>query len=99
MTDVYFGKNTGTVASGKEMPCAAIVDSGTSLIAAPGAALMQLSEMVGPINEDCSNLKELPTLHFTLGDGRSFTLPPGAYVMRINGAVMEADSVWDVLFF
>lgn len=99
MTDVYFGKKTGTTACGKEMPCAAIVDSGTSLIAAPGAALMALSEMVGPINEDCSNLKDLPTLHFTLGDGKAFSMPPNAYVMRINGAVMEADSVWDVLFF
>lgn len=99
MTDVYFGEKTGQVACGKDMPCAAIIDSGTSLIAAPGSALMQLSEMVGPINEDCSNLHSLPTLHFTLGDGKTFTMPPGAYVMRIHGAVMEADSVWDVLFF
>lgn len=98
MTDVRFGDGKGAACSGNT-PCAAIIDSGTSLIAAPGIALMQLSEMVGPINEDCSNLKELPTLHFSLGKGEEFTLPPAAYVMRIHGAVMEAQSVWDLLFF
>eukprot|EP00746_Dinoflagellata_sp_MGD_P153748 gnl/MRDRNA2_/MRDRNA2_84435_c0_seq1.p1 gnl/MRDRNA2_/MRDRNA2_84435_c0~~gnl/MRDRNA2_/MRDRNA2_84435_c0_seq1.p1 ORF type:complete len:431 (+),score=102.74 gnl/MRDRNA2_/MRDRNA2_84435_c0_seq1:98-1390(+) len=78
--------------------CAAIIDSGTSLIAAPTAALMQLSEQVGPIHEDCSNLHELPMLKFTLGD-KHFELPPHAYVMRIQGAVMQANNIWDVLFF
>jgi len=78
--------------------CAAIIDSGTSLIAAPTAALMQLSEQVGPIHEDCSNLHELPMLKFTLGD-QHFELPPHAYVMRIQGAVMQANNIWDVLFF
>merc|ERR1719159_1918037 len=78
--------------------CAAIVDSGTSLIAAPTAALMELSAQVGPIHEDCSNLNELPVLKFKMGD-KDFELPPHAYVMRINGAVMQANNVWDVLFF
>jgi hypothetical protein len=78
--------------------CAAIIDSGTSLIAAPAAALMQLSMQIEPIMEDCSNLHALPTLHFNI-DGNDFELPPQAYVMRITGAVMEADSIWDILFF
>merc|ERR1719421_2661283 len=98
MTNVKFGDGKDA-ACGATTPCAAIIDSGTSLIAAPGVALMQLSEMVGPINEDCSNLQDLPTLHFTLGDGQPFTLPPAAYVMRIHGAVLEASHVWDLLFF
>jgi hypothetical protein len=78
--------------------CAAIVDSGTSLIAAPTSALMELSNQVGAINEDCSNLHELPILKFKMGD-KDFELPPHAYVMRINGAVMQANNIWDVLFF
>jgi len=78
--------------------CSAIIDSGTSLIAAPGFALMQLSEMIPPIAEDCSNLHELPTLHFVI-DGKSMELPPEAYVMKITGATVDADSVWDLLFF
>jgi len=59
---------------------------------------MQLSAQLEPIKEDCSNLHELPTLHFNI-DGTDFTLPPEAYVMRVTGAVMEADSIWDILFF
>lgn len=78
--------------------CAVIIDSGTSLIAAPGLALMQLSKQIEPIMQDCSNLHKLPTLRFDI-DGTEFTLPPKAYVMRITGAVLEADSIWDILFF
>jgi hypothetical protein len=78
--------------------CAAIVDSGTSLIAAPTKYLQMLSQVVPPINEDCSNLHELPTLLFELGDA-TFRLPPRAYVMKIEGDMLEAKSVWDVLFF
>jgi len=78
--------------------CSAIIDSGTSLIAAPGAALMMLSQQIPAIKEDCSNLHELPTLHFNI-DGNDFVLPPQAYVMRITGALMEANDIWDILFF
>lgn len=83
---------------GNGQPCVAIVDSGTSLIAAPAAALMALSEQIEPIADDCSNLDSLPTLRFHVG-GQLLELPPQAYVMRIKGATLEADSVWDILFF
>jgi len=78
--------------------CTAIVDSGTSLIAAPGDALMQLSEMIPEIKEDCSNMNELPILHFVV-DGQQLELPPEAYVMRVTGATISADDIWDLLFF
>ncbi|CAE7537176.1 Ctsd, partial [Symbiodinium necroappetens] len=78
--------------------CAAIVDSGTSLIAAPAAALMELGRQIGKIEEDCSNLHELPNLKLNL-DGHELELPPQAYVMRVVGASVEADSIWDLLFF
>lgn len=107
MTAIGFGEHfakareensTTTMVCGSGKGCAAIIDSGTSLIAAPGIALMQLSEQLKPIQEDCSNLHELPTLHFVL-DGTDFALPPEAYVMRITGATLEADDIWDLLFF
>jgi len=80
------------------MPCTAIIDSGTSLIAAPGMALMQLSATIPQVKEDCSNLHELPNLNFVI-DGVLFTLPPQAWVMRVTGALMEANDIWDILFF
>jgi len=78
--------------------CAVILDSGTSLIAAPAQALAQLSAQMKPIKEDCSNLHELPTLKFKI-DGNEFSLPPEAYVLRASGAVVDADSIWDLLYF
>jgi len=101
MDQVYFGddatKFTPVCGTGKEK-CSAIIDSGTSLIAAPTEHLVALSAHMPAINEDCSNLHELPTLHFAL-NGEDYTLPPSAYVMRVKGGLMEANSVWDILFF
>merc|ERR1719282_498964 len=102
MTNVHFQKGDGPMPQNSPCAgsngCAAIIDSGTSLIAAPGMALMQLSEQIPPIKEDCSNMHELPNLHFNI-DGHDFELPPQAYVMRIKGASVEADSIWYILFF
>jgi hypothetical protein len=104
MRNVSFAPQAGVDASANEVSpctqegCAAIIDSGTSLIAAPAEALMRLSGQIPPILEDCSNLHELPDLHFNI-DGTDFALPPEAYVMRITGAMLEADSIWDILFF
>jgi hypothetical protein len=101
MTDIRpFGMKKGGPGSGGICSdgCAAIVDSGTSLIAAPTKYLQMLSQVVPGVAEDCSNLHELPILLFELGE-HTFRLPPRAYVMKIEGDVLEAQSVWDVLFF
>jgi hypothetical protein len=94
----YDGNAVNMPCAGPGQECTAIIDSGTSLIAAPGIALMQLSEQIPPINEDCSNLHELPNLRFMI-DGHPFELPPQAYVMRVTGASLEANDLWDILFF
>lgn len=94
MTGLGFGEGTVTCADG----CGAILDSGTSLIAAPTQALMALSMVLPPIHEDCSNINELPDLVFML-DGNELVLPPEAYVLRIQGTLVEAQSIWDILYF
>lgn len=72
--------------------CAAIVDSGTSLITAPPDAdgmLRELAELVAP---DCSNVADLPVIRFQL-DGVLVELPPATYVMQSIADVTS--SVWD----
>lgn len=76
--------------------CAAIVDSGTSLILAPGAVVDALQPVLGNIKKDCSNLQELPEIHFKLG-AESFSLPPAIYVLKLAGYTNEEATVWDTL--
>jgi hypothetical protein len=67
---------------GCEDGCSAIIDSGTSLLAAPMGAIMAVDAALSMLNEDCSNLGDMPDLHFSLG-GHNFTLPPDAYIGQI----------------
>mmetsp|Transcript_48843 Transcript_48843/g.156207 ORF Transcript_48843/g.156207 Transcript_48843/m.156207 type:complete len:450 (+) Transcript_48843:19-1368(+) len=76
-----------------ERGCAAILDSGTSLISAPSHSLQGLELLLPKLHENCSNFEELPDLELEL-DGRRISLPPEAYVMRITGAFLNALSVW-----
>jgi hypothetical protein len=78
--------------------CGAIVDSGTSLIAAPKEVLMQMDGFLSQVKSDCSNVDQLPNLEFTLGSGdkaEHFSLPPKAYVMKVTSADVADTSIWD----
>lgn len=87
--------------SGKDVcepSCAAIVDSGTSLIGAPSAALIALKPLFAQIREDCSNVGELPDITFHLG-GQRFSLPPALYVLRRQALVeVPAQTPWDTIW-
>lgn len=74
--------------------CGAIVDSGTSLIAAPKEVLMQMDGFLSQVKSDCSNIDQLPNLEFTLGS-EQFSLPPKAYVMKVTSADVADSSIWD----
>lgn len=63
--------------------CAAILDSGTTLMTAPAELVEHLERAISKI-EDCSNLSKFPTVTFKLGD-QTFTLPPEAYVAEAKG--------------
>jgi len=77
--------------------CGAIIDSGTSLIAAPPAALPMIKQLSSMVKTDCSNLWQLPTLKFRLGD-QLVELPPKAYVMRVKKKVMVKQDLWKDFF-
>merc|ERR1719203_1621642 len=80
MTDVSLGNKRIACSGG----CGAVIDSGTSLIAAPFEPYSELSNSIEDILTDCSNIGGLPELHFRL-DGVPFSLPPDAYIGNVHG--------------
>lgn len=74
--------------------CSAIVDSGTSLIALPPAMLSELENLVGEVNDDCSNVNSLPSIIFDVA-GKKLELPPQLYVARMaNDAMATQLPAW-----
>lgn len=76
--------------------CVAILDSGTSLIAAPLEALELLDTQMPQINKDCSNMNDLPDLRLVL-DGHEVLLPPEAYVMRVKASDLSQSVIPKVI--
>ncbi|KAG2387185.1 hypothetical protein C9374_001517 [Naegleria lovaniensis] len=62
--------------------CAAIADTGTSLIAATPDIMNPILNSI-QVNEDCSNIDSNPSVTFILS-GKSFTLTPRDYVLKIS---------------
>jgi len=81
--------------------CGAIIDSGTSLIAAPSSASPLINALKDMIKPDCSNIDSLPVLHLTVG-GVPIELPPRAYVIKASmlGLRIPLDpvGVWDFIW-
>lgn len=70
----------------------AIVDTGTSLIAAPPAATNAIMSRIGgqPMGDgtyevSCGSLGSLPTLTFVI-NGASFSIPPSSYIIEVSGS-------------
>jgi len=60
--------------------CALVVDTGTSILTGPTSAIGPLINAIGNVSADCSNVKSLPTITFTIG-GKDYTLEPDFYVL------------------
>lgn len=73
----------------KNSTCGAVLDTGTSLIAAPKAAIAEVEAAFKKLNGDCSRLDELPDLTFELG-GHKFSLPPESYIGQVVGDIPPA---------
>lgn len=74
--------------------CAAIVDSGTSLIAAPREAFEALAPVFNAIDPGCGNLDTLPDLTFRLGE-ETFSIPPSIYVIEVEDIRQADQTIWD----
>lgn len=61
----------------------AVIDSGTSLLALPPALLEKLEKLMNMVEEDCSNLESLPSVHFKV-NGVMLEIPPQQWVMRMT---------------
>lgn len=66
----------------KEGDCVAVIDTGSNIIAMPTLEAELLRESLN-VSRDCSNLADLPDLHFKLGDF-SVTIPGEDYVMKVK---------------
>eukprot|EP00928_Gymnodinium_smaydae_P013586 TRINITY_DN1494_c0_g1_i2.p1 TRINITY_DN1494_c0_g1~~TRINITY_DN1494_c0_g1_i2.p1 ORF type:complete len:352 (+),score=82.38 TRINITY_DN1494_c0_g1_i2:595-1650(+) len=67
-------------------PCSAVLDTGTSLIAAPSAVAKKFAEIIQEWTEEggtCDDVSSLPNLEFRLNN-HLFVLPPQAYVGRVQ---------------
>jgi len=70
------------LALGCENGCAALLDTGTSLIGMPGTAINEFSKLSFEPGFNCSNMWELPSIKLKLG-GHEVILPPDAYVSEV----------------
>jgi len=90
--------NALTMACSGNQGCAAVVDSGTSVLAVPLDQLAQLYEIIGKIEKDCSNYHMLPELVFYLGgddEQHKFTLPVRTYVRKVVRRSIDQQKLWD----
>lgn len=76
------------VACGKDgKKCAALIDTGSSLLAAPSHVIDDLLEELnnlGLAHSDCRNLHQMPDLVFNLG-GAKIVMPPESYIGQVQG--------------
>lgn len=70
-------------------PCGAVLDTGTSLLAAPRSAIERLERAIERLDGDCSRLQELPELTFQL-NGIEFSIPPESYYGQVIGEIPPA---------
>ncbi|CAK0791218.1 unnamed protein product [Prorocentrum cordatum] len=79
--DKYEGRMLGC-----ETGCAALLDSGTSLLALPGSVINALVQLTLEAEFNCSDMWQLPSIKVTLG-GHEVILPPDTYISEVASSL------------
>lgn len=74
----------------RKSQCVAVIDTGSNIIAMPSEAVRTLTKILD-VATDCSNMEHLPNLHFVLGDDMHVSLPPSAYIMKVQMPRLKED--------
>lgn len=87
-------KVSQSLACDDEKGCAAVIDSGTSLIAVPKETAENTIALLNDMpNASCDDLSSFPTLEFKLA-GQTVTLPPEAYIVEMQGKLPAGPFGW-----
>ncbi|ETE56573.1 Gastricsin, partial [Ophiophagus hannah] len=80
--------------------CQAIVDTGTSLLTAPGQFFDEVMQHIGAQQNNygefvvnCNDLQYMPTITFAI-NGVYFPLTPSAYVLQVGHSFQQLFSCW-----
>lgn len=70
--------------------CFAVVDTGTTILAGPSTDIDPVMKAIGPVAQDCSNVKSLPTVSLHIA-GKDWEIAPELYVLReqVNATSVE----------
>jgi hypothetical protein len=74
------------VGCGGSKACAAIVDSGTSLLTVPTAVYDSVLDYLVDLGASCEHMDRLPPLVFELG-GKTLSLPPSSYMGYVESDI------------
>lgn len=91
--DVRLVSNTRSqsrkIGCGDNERCAALFDTGTSLLMAPSNIVRQLVATLDELPGRCDNFTSMPYLTFKLDDA-DVILPPSAYIGKVHGSVPDS---------
>jgi cathepsin D len=89
LKSIYYGNLKLDICN--QIKCTAIVDTGTSMIAAPSLITNQIA-LLSDLKQDCSNLNKLENLKFEFENGKIYELDPEYYVLKLYDDMMTFDN-------
>lgn len=90
MKEETTGKDFKLSCGGKSS-CAAIIDSGTSLLTVPTKVHNDLFKYLQSLDASCDHMDQLPSLVFKLGD-KELQLPPNMYIGFVDRNSLDRSS-------